>query len=186
MEYSHEYLAEFVTKAQNGDSNAFAQLYSLTVNKVLNYCKCYLKDEYLAQDAVQDIYISALKNIKKLNDPTLFVAWLNQISFHTCYDICKSRKTDYGDIDSEMMEEICDSKPDSNPENVVMDTDEKKRLKDAINRLSVSNQQLITLRYFNNMKIDDIVKATGISKSTVKRNLQSAVESLKNMMGGKV
>ena len=123
---------------------------------------------------------------ENMNNPTLFVAWLNQISFHTCYDICKSRKTDYGDIDSEMMEEICDSKPDSNPENVVMDTDEKKRLKDAISRLSALNQQLITLRYFNNMKIDDIVKATGISKSTVKRNLQSAVESLKNMMGGKV
>lgn len=182
MEYSHSYIAEFVKRAQAGDSDSFAQLYSYTYNKVYNYARHYLRDDFLAQDAVQEIYISALKNLNKLNDPTLFIAWLNQISFHVCFDIAKSRKSDYGEVDSEILEEICDVKPGSNPEMIALQNDESKRLKEAIEKLSASERELITLRFFNSMKIDDIVNATGISRSTVKRQLASATEKLKNLM----
>ena len=92
MEYQHSYIAELVRKVTKGDSEAFAELYTLTSDKVFAYTNRYLRDEYLAEDAVQEIYILAYKNISKLNDPTLFVAWLNQISFRVCYDIDKKRK----------------------------------------------------------------------------------------------
>lgn len=182
MEYSHEYIGEFVKRAQCGDSDAFAELYNMTFNKVYNYSRHYLRDDYLAQDAVQEVFISALKNIQKLNDPTLFVAWLNQISFHVCFDMAKAHKSDYGEVDSEMLEEICDTKKDSNPEETALDNDESKRLKEAISKLSVSEQELVTLRFFNSMKIDDIVNATGISRSTVKRQLASITDKLKRLM----
>lgn len=182
MEYSHTYIAEFVKRAQSGDSDAFAELYNMTFNKVYNYSRHYLRDEFLAQDAVQEVFILALKNINKLNDPTLFIAWINQISFHVCYDMAKAHKSDYGEIDSEMLEEICDTKKDSNPEDFTIDNDESRRLKAAIQRLSTSEQELVTLRYFNSMKIDDIVNATGISRSTVKRQLNSITEKLRRYM----
>ena len=81
-----------------------------------------------------------------------------------------------------MLEEICDSKPDSNPEETALDNDESRRLKEAISKLSVSEQELVTLRFFNSMKIDDIVNATGISRSTVKRQLASITDKLKRLM----
>lgn len=88
-EPDHTYIANLVIRSQKGNSDAFAEIYAMTYNKVYNYCCHYLRDTYLAQDAVQEIYISALKNIHKIKDPTLFIAWINQISFHICYDICK-------------------------------------------------------------------------------------------------
>lgn len=182
MEYSHAYLAEYVKRTQRGDSDAFAHLYSCTYNKVYNYARHYLRDEYLAQDAVQEIFISALKNINKLNDPTLFVAWLNQISFHVCFDLAKEHKTDYGEVDSEMLEDICDAKPDANPEDTAVNNDESKRLKEAVQKLSPTEREIITLRYYNSMKIEDIVNATGISRSTVKRQLQSATDRLRKLL----
>ncbi len=182
MDYNHSYIAEFVTRAQRGDSDAFAQLYNMTFNKVYNYARHYLRDDYLAQDAVQEVYISALKNLSKLNDPTLFIAWLNQISFHVCYDMAKAHKSDYGDIDSELLEEIRDTKRDSNPEANALKKDESERLKAAVERLSVSEKELVSLRYFNSMKIDDIVNVTGISRSTVKRQLNAITEKLKRYM----
>ena len=36
MEFSHAYIAEYVRRAQNGDSDAFAELYNMTFNKVYN------------------------------------------------------------------------------------------------------------------------------------------------------
>lgn len=182
MEYSYAYIAEIVKRAQTGDSDAFAELYTCTYNKVYHYCLKYLKDEYLAQDAVQEVYISAFKNTEKLHDPTLFIAWLNQISFHVCYDIMKKSKSDYGEFDSELIDEIFDSHPDSNLEDRVIYDDEKRRLKEAISKLSVIEQQIITLRYFNNMKIDDIVQISGLSRSTVKRQLIAIPEKLRKIM----
>ena len=83
------YLATLVVRARQNDSDAFAELYALTFNKVYNYARHYLRDDFLAHDAVQEIYISALKNLCRLHDPTLFLAWLNRISFHVCYDMSK-------------------------------------------------------------------------------------------------
>lgn len=182
MEYSYAYIAEVVKRAQTGDSEAFAELYSCTYSKVYYYCQRYLKDEYLAQDAVQEVYISAFKNSKKLNDPTLFIAWLNQISFHVCYDIMKKRKEDYGEANSEILEQILDLSPGSNLEESVVNDDEIARLNAAIKTLSNTEQQLVTLRYFNSMKIDDIVNITGLSRSTVKRQLAAITVKLKNIL----
>ena len=61
------------------------RLYTLTYQKQYAFARHYLKDEQLAQDAVQETYILALKNLAKLKDPIVFVAWLNQIAFRTCF-----------------------------------------------------------------------------------------------------
>lgn len=181
MEYSHTYIAEVVKRAQSGGSDAFAELYNMTYKKVYNYCWHYLKDEYLAQDAVQEIYISALKNLDKLNDPTLFVAWLNQISFHVCFDMTK-KNGDCDATDSEILEEVSDSNESNNPEAEAFKNDEHERLRKALDKLPGTEKELIVLRYYSNMKIDEIVEVTGISRSTVKRHINSATDRLKILM----
>ena len=48
------YIAGLVIRAQHSDSDAFAELYALTYNKVYNYTRHYLRDDFLAQDAMQE------------------------------------------------------------------------------------------------------------------------------------
>lgn len=182
MELSHSYIAEYVKRVKMGDSDAFAELYNMTYQKVYNYARHYLHDDFLAQDAVQEVFINALRNIDKLADPTLFIAWINQISFHVCYDMAKDRKIDVESSDTEILEEICDSGTDSNPEESYVDSEEKKRLREAIDSLPENEKQLVTLRFYKSMKIDDIVITTGISRSTVKRQLGYALEKIKKRM----
>lgn len=185
QEPDHKYIASLVTLAQKNDSNAFAQLYALTYNKVYNYARHYMKDDYLAQDAVQEVYISALKNLNKINDPTLFIAWLNQISFHVCFDMTKKRSTSGGtSTEDEILELICDEHPDSNPESTIMENDEKSRLAKALERLPLTERQCIVMKFYNDMKLDDIADALSISKSTVKRYIAAAESLLRQYMKG--
>ena len=93
-DFNHAYIGNLVISAQSGSSEAFAELYATTYNHTYNYSMHYLRDAYLAQDAVQETYISALKNINNIKDPSLFVAWLNQICFHVCYDMAKKKHPD--------------------------------------------------------------------------------------------
>lgn len=83
----YNYLADLVVSAQKGDSDAFAELYAATYQKQYNFAYSYLKDEFLAQDALQEIYITALRNLSKLKNPMLFIAWLNQINFRICFHL---------------------------------------------------------------------------------------------------
>lgn len=182
-EPNHKYIANLVVRTQHNDSDAFAELYGLTYNKVYNYCHHYLRDSYLAQDAVQEIYILALKNICKLNDPTLFIAWLNQISFRVCYDMCKKNSESYGNVtDPELLDIVKDEKIDTNPEAHTEQEDEYTRLRTAIENLPPNERQVIVLRYFNDMKIDDIASTMDISKSSVKRYLASGQNTLRKRL----
>lgn len=180
-DYDHVHIASLVRQAQAGDSAAFTELYNMTCDKVYNYAVRYMKDEHLAQDAVQETYITAFKNLKGIKDPSLFIAWLNQINFHTCYDMCKKINSQYGVVDSEQLELTRDDNIEHNPEDIYEKNDEINKLRDAIDALPFQEKQVIVLRYFNDMKLEDIAKALSISRSTVKRYLQSAKEKLSKM-----
>lgn len=181
-EPNHEYIAGLVIRSQNNDSDAFAEIYSLTYNKVYNYACHYLKDTYLAQDAVQEVFISALKNISKINNPKLFIAWLNQISFHVCFDLKKRKNEKYGIVDDEILELFSDDHVYETPEDHALKSDIARRLTDAVNKLPPLDKELIILKYYNNMKLDDIANATLVSKSTVKRHLVTAQKILSELM----
>ena len=146
------YIAGLVIRAQHSDSDAFAELYALTYNKVYNYTRHYLRDDFLAQDAMQEVYILALKNIGKLNDPTVFIAWLNRICFHVCYDMTQKNRPQN---DCQVLsQEILD---------IVQD---------------------LIMRYYNDMKLEEIAAAMEISRSSVKRYIASGQDHLKERMKG--
>lgn len=80
MLLDHMYIAALVTRIQNNDSNAFAELYALTYQKEYNFACNYLKDPVLAQDALQETYIRAYKKHcpAKRSTPLCFMAPLDQ------------------------------------------------------------------------------------------------------------
>jgi len=180
------YLAGLVIRAKTNDSNAFAELYALTYNKVYNYARHYLRDDFLAQDALQEIYILALKNLKKLNDPLLFIAWLKRISFNVCYDMSNQLKLTSNHVnDPALLEIICDEHIYSNPEDNMLKKDEVKRLNEALDTLPFNMKQVLIMRYFNEMKLEDIASALEISRSSVKRYIASGQDKLRKIMKGR-
>lgn len=181
-EINHSYIGHLVLRAQEGDSDAFAELYGVTYQHTYNYAVHYLRDRDLAQDAVQDTYILALKNINNLKEPSLFVAWINQICFRTCYDMSRRNSAGNYDVDSELMELVRDEYVPHNPEESTAENDEKDRLNRAVDNLPFNEQQVIVMRYYNDMKLEDIADALRISRSSVKRYLNAARERLAEIL----
>ena len=172
-ELDYQYLATVVQRAKEGDSDAFAELYAATYQKQYYFAYSFLKDEYLAQDAVQETYISVLKSLDKLKDPRLFISWLNQISFRVCLSIQKQqgRVNDEMDLYQTSVHSMTDDSRD--PERQAIHIDEKEYLLKQVMALPFSESQAITLKYMNNMSIDEIAHMMDISRSSVKRYLAS-------------
>lgn len=178
-ELDYIYLAELVDHARKGDSDAFAELYAATYQKQYRFAYQYLKDSYLAQDALQETYITALKNLHKLKDSMLFISWLNQINFRICFSIYKTQKR--------YSEEILDyntnnihGKPavSHTPEEEIVHVDQQKYILKKVLELPFTESQVILMKYYHNMKLAEIADMLEISVSSVKRYLAKGREIL--------
>lgn len=147
----------------------------------------YVKDPYLAQDILQEVYILVLKNLDTLKNPRLFVSWLHQITFRICFDTWQKRKRQEQELDyvsSGQASDFSESFSDimTNPEKHILNKDAKARLMQAIQSLPPQYSQAIIMRYYNNMSIEDIAVAMDYSRSTVKRRLRKGRTLLENML----
>lgn len=183
-EYDYKQIAQLVIRSAKGDSDAFAGLYALTYDKTYRYAYHYLKDSHLAQDALQEIYILALKHIDRLSEPTLFIAWLNRISFHVCYDM-SHKLNQFETAPSDLMDLAEIESNTDTPENLYVSKNEYEILHDAIEKLPFHEKQVIILRFYRDMKLEEIADTLAISRSSVKRHIASAKEHLKLLMTGK-
>ena len=180
----YNYVADLVSRSQCGDSDAFAELYVATYQRQYHFAFCYLNDEYLAQDALQETYILALKNIMKLKDPSLVIAWLNQINFRVCYNLQKKQHRynlemdDYNDQMTRYSPQQRRTASNRNPEDMVVEIDSKEYIMNQILKLPFTEAQVIILKYYQNMKHDEIARLMDISRSSVKRYLASGCKRL--------
>lgn len=180
-ELDYKYLAELVLRAQEGDSDSFAELYLATYQQQYRFSYRYLRDEFLAQDALQETYVLALRNITSLRDPHVFVSWLNQINTRVCFSIFRHEKR------QELQKERFDLLEISNretrgdldsPELRAIKQDEQEWLIKQVMQLPFSESQVIILRYFRGMKLEEVADMMQISLSSVKRYLESGRRKL--------
>lgn len=178
-ELDYTYLAELVNHARNGDSDAFAELYAATYQKEYRFAYHYLKDPYLAQDALQETYITALKNLHKLKDSMLFVSWLNQINFRICFNMHKKQHR-YAEELSDYINSHMAAKPSLayTPEEEIVHVDEQEYIMKKILGLPFTESQVILMKYYENMKLEEIASVLEISTSSVKRHLAKGREKL--------
>ena len=189
----YNYVADLVVNAQTGDSDAFAELYAATYQRQYHFAYTYLKDEYLAQDALQETYIIALKNLSKLKDPMLLIAWLNQINFRVCFHLQKKRKRydaeliDYDSTDEETDSNQTDLAPhmtqrNINPEDLVVRIDSKEYIMNQILKLPFTESQVVILKYYQELKVGEIARLMDISRSSVNRYLSSGKTHLEKIL----
>ena len=171
----YKYISELVLRAQEGDSDSFAELYVTTYQHQYRFSYRYLQDEYLAQDALQETYILALKNLTTLRDPQVFVSWLNQINMRVCFRIHRQEKRQDPQL---LYYELMHQRSTHDPEDRAVKQDSEDQLVREVLKLPFSESQAIILRYFRNMKLEEMADMMDISLSSVKRYLESAKKKL--------
>lgn len=169
-----QYVAELVPQAQAGDSNAFAEIFAATCQKQFAFARSYLKDDFLAQEALQSAYIQALKGISQLREPTLVVAWLNQLTLRSCFRAQQSHRSFT----------CAEERPENlNPENRILEIDGKMFNIRMVMTLPFSEAQTILLRYFCCMKIGEIASLLEIRRGAVRQYIDSGRKRLKTLAG---
>ena len=84
--------ADLISRARQGDVEAFNLLISRWEKRVFNYLLRILQNREDALDLSQDVFLKAYQNLRKLEDPGRFAAWLFRIAHNEAYSLFRKRK----------------------------------------------------------------------------------------------
>ena len=150
---------ELLDLVLSGDIGSFGKLCDRYYNSITAIAYSVLTDHHLAEDAAQETFLRALKNLKKLKSKEKFGPWLAQIFRNVAKDMVKKKLRGIG------TENVLPLADVSNNEQ------ENQAVKQAIGRLSLSERELIVLRYYNNMSHEQMSSVLGLSKAAINNRL---------------
>ena len=90
--------ATLVRLARSGDDDAFAQIVRRYQGPLLGYCRSVLRNSADAEDAVQLVFISALRRLRVTTTPIDLRPWLFRIAHNRCISLIRSRR-EHGELD---------------------------------------------------------------------------------------
>src|SRR4051794_24810539 len=77
---------ELVRAARHGDDRAFESLYSRYQRRIAGYVYGMVKDHGRAEDLTQEVFVSALRRMRKTERPIAFKPWIYEIAKNACID----------------------------------------------------------------------------------------------------
>jgi RNA polymerase sigma-70 factor (ECF subfamily) len=76
----------------NGVSMDFWKIYDQYYNAVRKFILAYTKDEWVADDLIQETFIKVQKNLKSVKDPAKLSSWIFRIAHNLCHDHYRQAK----------------------------------------------------------------------------------------------
>lgn len=124
----------------------------------------YLGSESAAVDAVDEAVYRGLLACKKLRQPEYFGTWLTRILLNVCAGERRRRKRESAAEElPEPAQEIFDALP----------------LKEAIGKLPLPLKEVILLRYFSGLTLEETARALEIPRTTVSTRQKKALALLR-------
>lgn len=165
--------AELVAAVLRGDRKIYATLFHRHERSVLAAALAVLRDYHLAQDVVQEAFVTAYEKLATLRSPASFGAWVRKIARHEALDVARDRRTRVtGNVPQARSDSSCDGDPD----------EAQRQLLRAIMSLPRHEQVALTLHYFEGHPVKAISEITGRPVGTVTMQLSRARTRLRRLL----
>lgn len=160
--------------ARNGSSEAFRELYRQTYLPQFYYLQTFFKEPEDAKDALQEVYVLLYQNMDKIHPPTVLVAYLNRLSYYVGKNMAKKLyRRNAHLMDFDWMEGIEEPEAEERLKKVEQE-EQSDLIRNTIDRLPEAERSVLFMRYFQNLKHQEVALSLGISQSKAKRLQNSA------------
>jgi RNA polymerase sigma-70 factor (ECF subfamily) len=153
--------------------------------RIFLLCRRLLQDAEEAASATQDAFLKAWQALnrnenKELDDPA---RWLTRIAVNTCLDRLRSRRWQFWrrrpdpENEAKILQFERESRP--NAEDRIFARQITERLSKALERLSLRQRVIFTLRHYEDRSLADIAAVLHLDVGTVKAHLFRAIAKLR-------
>ncbi|MFB6317045.1 RNA polymerase sigma factor [Saccharicrinis sp. FJH54] len=173
---------ELIKKALNGDSTAFSSLMDFYYDAIYFTLLKMVNNYSDAEDLTAEVFGKVFKSLDQYSEDYAFSTWLFSIATNHTIDFMRRSKkliTSIEDNDDNGLEPtsvIQDDQP--GPEENMIRQQEYKKLERLIEKLKPFWQELIRLRYYNELSYEEIAEKLNLPMGTVKSQLYRAKDSL--------
>lgn len=157
-----------------GDSRAFGELVDRYQSKVYNFVLYTLRHQDDADEVTQDTFVKAYRALNTFRNEAKFSTWLLRIAYYTCLTRLRKVRVNHVDIAAHGF----DLDGGNNISQELNLADMKTILATAMGQLSQDEQMIVTLYYYNEQSVKEIVEITGQTESNIKVGLHRCRKKL--------
>jgi len=163
---------------ESGDNDCFAELFTRHSKRVFYACRGFFSDSQAAEDATQETFLRAYKNIRSFREGD-FSRWLMRIAKNVCIDEWRRRRPETVIDGLELADRAAPKSLDSSFEKRQM----IERLWQEIRSLPYEQRQCLELK-IEGFSYEETAVRTGLTVSAVKSHLQNGRRMLWRKMEG--
>jgi len=160
-----------LTRAQAGDSEAFAELVAAHEAMVFSLAFHFFGQRERAADVAQEVFLQLFRALDTIESQGHLLFWLRQVTSRKCIDELRRKR-----LRSVSLDDIAE------PATPAPDPLLGRELRKLIARLPESQRIVVTLRYQEDLGPEEISHITNIPLNTVKSHLHRALRSLRRSL----
>ncbi len=165
--------ADVVQRAMTGDKEAFSALVVGLRDRLFAIAYRILRDRATAEDAVQQTFLIAWRELPKLRDASKFEAWLYRLLVNSCR--AEMRNVGRWQPGLRLVRDHAD--PSDDAQRTVAQRDEIER---AFRRLTAEQRSVLVLHHYVGLSGDEIGVVLGLPPGTVRSRLHYARQLMRS------
>ncbi|MRG88358.1 RNA polymerase sigma factor SigW [Salinibacillus xinjiangensis] len=176
-----------IRQVKQGDQSAFEDIVNFYQKKVFQVCYRMLGNIHEAEDMAQEAFVRAYTNIHSFDEKRKFSTWLYRIATNLSIDRIRKKKPDYF-LDAEvkgtegltMYSQLSDQNP--LPDEEMESLELQSYIQKKILSLPEKYRSIITLRYVDDLSLQEISEVLDIPMGTVKTRIHRGREALRKKL----
>ncbi|WP_372366422.1 RNA polymerase sigma factor [Candidatus Uabimicrobium sp. HlEnr_7] len=162
-----------ISLAQTGDRDALNKLFIQIQQPIFRYLKTLTKDNTLAEDLLQEVFIVIFKKLWLLKEPKAFVSWTYRIANRIAVKRLKKEKSSKILFQSDWLQQ------QEQQETHCIEFLGQIDVINAIEQTSSASRPVLFLRFVEEKSLKEIAAILEIPLGTVKSRLFSGIAQLK-------
>ena len=172
---------ELIRSSKDGDLDSFNMLVEAYQGLVFNVAVRTLGDRRAAEDACQDAFLSAWRNIGGFRGGS-FKAWLLRITVNVCYDRLRKSKRDPSTSLEAMPVELEPPSSAESPEDYVLRRELAQQIQRGLATLPAEQRLAVILCDVQGLTYEEIAQAMKCSLGTVRSRLSRGRAHLRDYL----
>jgi RNA polymerase sigma-70 factor (ECF subfamily) len=177
--------AELLSHYKQGNEKAFEVLLRRHKTKIYSTIFTIVKDQYIAEDLMQDVFIKIIDIIRsgRYNEEGKFIQWASRMAHNLAIDNFRRNKR-YPTIVLEDGMNVFNSLhfAEETVEDVRIKNETHTSLRNMIQTLPEPQREVLLMRHYAEMSFQEIAEATGVSINTSLGRMRYALINLRKLM----
>lgn len=178
-----------VKAAKRGDMLAFEELVARHRDKIYARAFSMMRNEDEALDLSQEAWVKAWQRLVQFQGDSSFATWMTRITINLCLDQLRKNKRHRAESIEVLNEEsggVERQMPvvNVNPTEGLERTEVRKRIDEALGKLSVEHRTVLILHEFEDLEYKEIAKRMSCSIGTVMSRLFYARRKMAALLAG--